>query len=82
MNELKRSHAKQLVLGVVQNKDILGFEEVYLKKLRYQNSLQVCSAECEYLFLSTRNFRDKFLNNSIQFKKNCIEHHHTYTSYL
>ena len=69
INELRRNRAKQIVLTILQNGEVLGIEEVINKQPRRNYSIQVCSEGCEYLFLTTKNFKEKFYNHSIVMKQ-------------
>ena len=47
---------------------MLGAEEVINKQQRRKYSIQVSSEKCEYLYLTTKNFKEKFYNHSIVMK--------------
>ena len=68
MEELKRNKADQYVLTIIQAGELLGFEEILGKLARRLNSIQVSSDTCQYLYLSAREFREKFYNHSIVMK--------------
>ena len=65
---LKRRKAKQIVLTIIQENEALGVEEVVMKMPRRQYSIQVASDQCVYLHLSSKNFREKFFNQSYALK--------------
>ena len=68
---MKRS--KQIVLTIIQKGESVGMEEVVMKLPGRQFSIQVASENCLYLFLSTKNFREKFFNQSHQLKHELCE---------
>lgn len=68
INELKRNRANQIVLSIMQKGEVFGIEEIINKSHRRKYSIQVCSERCEYLFLTVKNFREKFYNHSIVLK--------------
>lgn len=52
------------MLTILQEGEALGIEEIVMKCAKRQYSMQVSSDECKYLFLSARNFREKFFDQS------------------
>ena len=60
---------------------MLGLEEVLAQADRHRHSVQVCSPKCEFLFLSTKNFRDRFYCNSLQLKNVFDEVNEAYMKY-
>lgn len=52
------------MLTIIQQGESVGVEEIVMKVPRRQFSIQVTSDECSYLFLSTKDFREKFFNQS------------------
>ena len=53
-----------MVISIVEPLDILGLTEVQKKLTRHTYTVQVCSDECEYLKISSKNFREKLLNKN------------------
>ena len=39
----------------------------------YKHSVQIGTENCEYLFLSMKNFHDKFFSNDEKFRQGCEE---------
>ena len=69
VNMLKRQKAKQIVLTIIQAKEVVGLDEIIQRMGQRPHTIQVCSEKCEYLFVSAKNFKDKFYNNSLIMKK-------------
>ena len=68
MNEFKRRNAKQVTLSYVQNPEIIGVEEIILKKNYRMQSMRVNTEKCEMFFIDIKDFKDKFYNNNPSFK--------------
>ena len=60
VNELRRNKAKHVVLTILQDGETPGVEEIILNCPNRQYSMQVASENCLYLFLSVKNFKEKF----------------------
>lgn len=66
---LKKKKVKQTVLTLIQQGETIGLMEIVQKMPNRQFSMQVASEACHYLFLPTKQFRDKFLNMCFALKK-------------
>ena len=70
--QIKRSKTKNIVLAILSRGEIIGLDEIIDdidgKKPKRKSTMQVCTPECEYLFLSARDFHDNFYDNNAAMK--------------
>ena len=56
------------MLSYVNNPEIIGVEEIILKKNRRMQSMKVNTEKCEVYFIDIKDFKDKFYNSNPAFK--------------
>lgn len=61
------------MLTLIQKGETIGIEEIVAKFSTRQYSMQVASEHCVYLYLSAKQFRDKFFNQSNLLKHTVCE---------
>lgn len=61
------------MLTILQAGETLGIEEVAQKLPKRLHSIQVASESCSYLYLSAKQFMEKFFNQSYALKHSICE---------
>lgn len=55
-------------MSYVHNPEMIGVEEIILKKKNRMQSMKVSSSTCDVYFIELKEFKDKFYNNNPAFK--------------